>query len=145
MRASTSRVVYCFGLLIATACAVLPEALPSLVAEAPTAAPLTAEIRLARTIHTRLELETAPEANQPALAEKIVLENALRDLAFADDVAATRRDLILALTNELSGALADRTALSQRFVEGHPERVKADTVITGLTLAINNEVRRNRS
>jgi hypothetical protein len=144
MRASTSRFVYCLGLLVATACAVLPEALPTLVAEAPTAAPLTTEVRLARTIHDRLELETAAAPSQPLLAEKIVLENALRELAFADDAVATRRDLILALTNELSGALADRTALSERFVEGHPERVKADAVITGLTAAINSEVRRNR-
>lgn len=145
MRASTSRIVYCFGLLVATACAVLPEALPTLVAEAPAASPLTTEVRLARTIHDRLELQTALAPSEPALTEKIVLENALRELAFADDVATTRRDLILALTNELSGALAERTALSERFVEGHPERVKADVVITGLTAAINGEVRRNRS
>ena len=58
----------------------------------------------------------------------------------ADDVASTRRDLIYALTDELSDALAER----EQVAETHPARAKADAVVTGLTAAINTEVRRNR-
>ena len=106
MRASTSRFVYCLGLLAVTACAVLPEALPNLIA--PThaeAAPLTTETRLAQAIRGRVELSTAVKADDPVMMEAVATEAALRDLAFADDVATTRRELIYALTNELSDAL----------------------------------------
>ena len=74
------------------------------------------------------------------MIEAVATETALRDLAFADDVASTRRDLIYALTDELSDALAER----EQVAETHPARAKADAVVTGLTAAINTEVRRNR-
>ena len=145
MRASTSRFVYCLGLLAVTACAVLPEALPNLIA--PThaeAAPLTTETRLAQAIRGRVELSTAVKADDPVMMEAVATEAALRDLAFADDVATTRRELIYALSNELSDALADREQASTRYEATHPELLKADAVVTGLTAAINREVHRNR-
>ena len=141
MRAPTSRLVYCLGLLAVTACAVLPEAPPGAMAashqEAP---PLTTEMRLAHAIRGRVELATAVAAEDPSMIEAVATETALRDLAFADDVASTRRDLIYALTDELSDALAER----EQVAETHPARAKADAVVTGLTAAINTEVRRNR-
>lgn len=145
MRASTSRFVYCLGLLTVTACAVLPEALPNLVA--PThaeAAPLTTETRLAQAIRGRVELATAVKADDPVMIEAIATETALRDLAFSDDVATTRRELIYALSDELSDALADREQAASRYEPTDPELVKADAVVTGLTAAINREVHRNR-
>ena len=141
MRASTSRFVYCLGLLAVTACAVLPEALPgAMAASHQEATPLTTEMRLAHAIRGRVELATAVAAEVPSMIEAVATETALRDLAFADDVASTRRDLIYALTDELSDALAER----EQVAETHPARAKADAVVTGLTAAINTEVRRNR-
>ena len=141
MRASTSRFVYCLGLLAVTACAVLPEALPgSMAASHQEATPLTTEMRLAHAIPGPVELATAVAAEDPSMIEAVATETALRDLAFADDVASTRRDLIYALTDELSDALAER----EQVAETHPARAKADAVVTGLTAAINTEVRRNR-
>ncbi|MDP3492442.1 MAG: hypothetical protein Q8R82_04970 [Hyphomonadaceae bacterium] len=145
MRASTSRFVYCLGLLAVTACAVLPEAIPMLGSPTHTeAAPLTTEIRLAQAIRGRVELAAAVTPDDPTMVEAVATEAALRDLAFSDDVAATRRDLIYALSDELSDALADREQASTRLDAAHPELVKADAVVTGLTAAINREVHRNR-
>ena len=141
MRASTSRFVYCLGLLAVTACAVLPEALPSVMAASHTEAnPLTTEMRLAQAIRGRVELAANVPLEDPSMVEAIATETALRDLAFADDAVSTRRDLIYALTDELSDALAER----EHVAETHPARAKADAVVTGLTAAINTEVRRNR-
>jgi hypothetical protein len=144
MRASTSRLVYCIGLFVVTACAVLPEAMHVTVENAADAKPLTAETRLAHTIRDRIELSAVYEPGHPKLQEAAATEVALRELAFSDDTGATRRELIAALANELSDAMATRSA-----IEGHPdapraERVKADAVVSGLTAAINTEVRRNR-
>src|SRR5690242_2015910 len=102
MKASTSRFIYCVGLLTVTACAVLPEAMRAPVASTKEAAPLSAEARLAHTIRNRIELTAAYGAEHPKLQETAVTEAALRDLAFSDDIASTRRSLILALTGELS-------------------------------------------
>ncbi len=145
MRASTSRFVYCLGLLVVTACALLPEAIPGAVATgAARAVPLTTEVRLAQAIRGRVELAAAVTPDDPSMREAVATEAALRNLAFADDVAATRRDLIYALTNELSDALSDREQISARYEGAHAERVKADAVVLGLTAAINSEVHRNR-
>lgn len=143
MRASTSRLVYCLGLLAVTACAVLPETLSAAVTETPAATPLTAEVRLAHAIRDRVELTISRPAGDPGVVEASATETALRDLAFADDVSATRKQLISALANELSMALATRSTLSTRDA-ADPELVKADAVVSGLTAAINAEVRRNR-
>ena len=142
MRASTSRLVYCVGLLVATACAVLPEAMNAPVGTASSAAPLSAEARLAHTIRDRIELAAVYGEDHPKLQETATTEAALRELAFSDDVAATRRELIAALANELSDALANRSKLAAEAAE--PELVKADAVVSGLTAAINTEVHRNR-
>ncbi len=147
MRASTSRLVYCIGLLVVTACAVLPEAMNAPVGAASTAAPLSAEARLAHTIRDRIELTAVYGEGHPRLQETATTEAALRELAFSDDIAATRRDLISALANELSDALANRSKLAAEAAEPElikPELIKADAVVSGLTAAINTEVHRNR-
>jgi hypothetical protein len=145
MRASTSRFVYCLGLLVVTACALLPEAIPGAVATGGArAVPLTTEVRLAHAIRGRVELTAVATPDDPTVRQAVATETALRDLAFADDAVATRRDLIYALTDELSDALSDREQISARHDDAHPERVKADAVVLGLTAAINSEVHRNR-
>lgn len=145
MRASTSRFVYCVGLLALTACAVLPETmLPTTIAPQAMAKPETVEKRLAEAIRGRVELATSVAPTDPSLQNAVATETALRSIAFSDDVASARRELIYALTDELSDALADREQAAVGHEASHPEVVKADAVITGLTAAINTEVHRNR-
>jgi hypothetical protein len=143
MRASTSRLVYCIGLLVVTACAVLPEAMHATVETATDAKPLSAEARLAHTIRDRIELSAVYGPEHPKLQETATTEAALRELAFADDVGATRRELISALANELSDALATRSKLTTSEASD-TDLVKANAVVSGLTAAINTEVHRNR-
>jgi len=144
MRASTSRFIYCLGLLAVTACAVLPETLPAPVAAVATASPQTTEVRLAKAIRDRIEQQATHDAADPSLFEAVATEAALRELAFADDIVSTRHDLITALASELSNAMGERSKLAARFGEAAPHLERADAVITGLTVAINSEVRRNR-
>ena len=145
MRASTSRFVYCVGLLALTACAVLPEnLLPTPIAQHESAKPATVEERLAEAIRGRVELATSVSPSDPSFQTALANETALRSIAFSDDVASARRELISALTNELSDALADREAVTAGHDASHPEVVKANAVVTGLTAAINTEVHRNR-
>ena len=145
MRASTSRFVYCIGLLTVTACAVLPEKLlPTQFAHQETAKPISAEVRLAEAIRGRVELATSVAATDPTLQNAFATETALRSIAFSDDAASARRELIYALTNELSDALAEREEAAAGHEASHPEVVKADAVVTGLTAAINTEVHRNK-
>lgn len=145
MRASTSRVVYCLGLLVLTAGALLPQAAPATVVPvAAKAAPLTTEVRLAQAIRGRVELGATVTPDDPSLREAVATETALRSLAFSGDTATTRRELISALTNELSDALSDRELISTRYDGAHPDLAKANAVVLGLTAAINSEVHRNR-
>jgi len=145
MRASTYRFIYCVGLLAVTACAVLPETLllaPTV--QHATAKPETVEKRLAVAIRGRVELATSVAPTDPSLQHAVATETALRSIAFSDDATAARRELIYALTDELSDALADREQLAAGHEATHPEVVKANAVVTGLTAAINTEVHRNR-
>lgn len=145
MRASTSRVVYCLGLLVLTASALLPQAAPATMATGATrAVPLTTEVRLAQAIRGRVELGATVTPDDPGLREAVATETALRNLAFADDVTTTRRELISALTDQLSDALSDRELISAHYDGAHPDIAKADAVVLGLTAAINSEVHRNR-
>lgn len=145
MRASTSRFVYSVGLLALTAFAVLPETLlPSSVAPATSAKPATVEQRLAEAIRGRVELATSVAPTDPTLQTAVANETALRSIAFSDDAASARRELIYALADQLSDALAVREEAAAGHEASHPEVVKADAVVTGLTAAINTEVHRNR-
>lgn len=141
MRASTSRVVYCAGLLLATACAVLPKSAPAPVAETSRASPQSVEARLAHSIRDRIELAATFGNSHPRLAEAALTEAALRKLAFAGNIAEARHQLILALADELADALANRSRLAGQTDAS--DRTRADAVVSGLTAAINAEVHRN--
>ena len=108
------------------------------------AAPLMAEERLAHSIRERIELETTLPARHPELTNAAATETALRELAFADDPATSRTQLINALADELSGALAERGRLAADGAD-RKRHAQVQTVITRLIAAINSEVHRNRA
>lgn len=142
LKASTSRLVYCIGLFALTACAVLPVPVAETTMAQSTSAPLSAEERLARSIRDRIELEATLPAAHADLVNAVATEDALRSLAFADDAASSRADLIAALADHLSAALADRSELSANADKA--VSVRTEKVISGLLGAINTEVHRNR-
>jgi hypothetical protein len=142
LKASTSRLVYCIGLFALTACAVLPVPVPETSMAVSTSAPLSAEERLARSIRDRIELEVTLPAAHADLVNAVATEDALRTLAFADDAASSRADLIAALADHLSAALADRSELPADADKA--VSVRTEKVISGLLGAINTEVHRNR-
>jgi|JI7StandDraft_1071085.scaffolds.fasta_scaffold07689_4 hypothetical protein len=141
MRASTSRIIYCIGLFSLTACAVLPVPSISPVAAVSVAAPMKVEVRLAQSIRERIELEATLPARHPGIVNAIATEDALRDLAFAGEGAASRTELIAALADELSAALAERG----RVAADAEQQSHVENVISGLIGAINSEVHRNRA
>ncbi len=144
MRASTSRTVYCIGLFMLTACAVLPAPVPTVNTAIATSAPLAVEERLAQSIRQRIELEVTLPPGDDSLANVAATETALRSLAFADDPAASRKELIAALADELSGALAERGRLSAGGAD-KKRQAQVEAVITRLIAAINSEVHRNHA
>lgn len=140
MRASTSRIIYCIGLFSLTACAVLPVPTVAPVAAVTAAAPMKVEVRLAQSIRERIELEASLPAEHPGVVNALATEDALRQLAFADDGAGSRTELIAALADELSAALASRSSVAADA----KQHDHVETVISGLVGAINSEVHRNR-
>ena len=70
-----------------------------------------------------------------------VIARALRDAGMAGDPARFHRDLIRALSNELADARQESRELEARYGARHPEMLRAETVVTALTSAINAEVR----
>jgi len=142
LKASTSRLIYCIGLFALTACAVLPAPVPETTMAVSTAAPLSVEARLAQTIRERIELEATLPATHADVANVAATEEALRSLAFAENPAASRSDLIAALADHLSAALADRSELQDSADKA--VSVRTEKVISGLIGAINSEVHRNR-
>ncbi len=146
MRASTSRIIYCAGLFALTACALLPvpATAPDPTTGVAVAAPIKVEVRLAQTIRERIELETSLPARHPELVSAAATEEALRSLAFAHDPAASRTELIAALADQLSSALAERGRLAAQSSDGE-RRAQVETVIAALIGAINAEVHSTRA
>lgn len=144
LKASTSRMIYCIGLFALTACAVLPAPVPETTMAVSTAAPLPVEVRLAQTIRERIELEATLPDTHADLINAVATEDALRSLAFADDQTASRADLIAALADQLSAALADRSRLPAEAAADSAVKVRTEKVISGLIGAINSEVHRSR-
>ena len=134
MKSLTARWVYCGVLLMSAACAVLPEKL-AVSNEAPVAivAPPTPEEQLANIVRERVELAAAHTARHPAVIQTISTEEGLRQAAAAANPEHFHRDLVRALSNELTDALADRRA--------HPDLAKSEAAVTGLLAAINAEMR----
>lgn len=143
MRASTARTIFCIGLFTLTACAVLPVPTTDPVAAQSSAVPMNVEVRLAQSIRDRIELEASLPARHPELASATATEQALRSLAFADDVATSRTELIAALADQLSGALAERGRLAAETADA-ARQAQVEIVISALIGAINAEVHSNR-
>jgi hypothetical protein len=99
------------------------------------------EVRLAQAMRHTIEVEIAYGSRHPDFVEAKGIETALRDLAFADNARATRAELIDALADELSDALADRSALPATDTR----KPGADALVKQLTGAINREVHQNRA
>jgi uncharacterized protein involved in exopolysaccharide biosynthesis len=141
MNSLMARWIFCTGLCLLTACAVLPE--PSApVVEAPAAVPsITLEKKLARVMRERAELAVRYGPQHPAMIEAAAAETVLRNAALAADPEHFRRGLIRALGNELADALRDRSEAAIRYGALHPEMRRAESVVTALTAAVNAEVR----
>jgi uncharacterized protein involved in exopolysaccharide biosynthesis len=141
MNSLTARWIFCAGLLVLAACAVLPEP-PKQAAAAPAAEiALTTEMKLARVMRERAELSLRYGELHPAMIQAAAAESALRDAGLAADPARFHRDLIRALSNELADARQESRELSTRYGASHPEMLRAETVVASLTSALNAEVR----
>jgi uncharacterized protein involved in exopolysaccharide biosynthesis len=141
MNPLTARWIFCVGLCLLAACAVLPEP-PRQAAAAPTVqATLTTEAKLARVMRERAELSLRYGEQHPAMIEAAAAESALREAGLAADPARFHRDLIHALSNELADARQESRGLEARYGAGHAEMLRAQTVVAALTSAINAEVR----
>jgi len=151
MRPITARVIYSACLCSLAACAALPEAqLAAPLAHLPPVQPSLHQpqgmaVDLALAMRRHVEAEQTYGLGHPEVATAAVAEASLRDSLAVANPEAFERDLISALSYELANARQDRTALSARYGEGHPETLKADAVVMSLTAAINAEVRRAKS
>src|SRR5262245_25338445 len=112
MKPLTARWIFCVGLCLLTACAVLPEPDAPVAAAAETPVSMTTEVKLARVIRERADLATRYGAGHPATIEAAAAETALRDAALAADPQQFHRNLIRALGDELADALHDRGELA---------------------------------
>jgi uncharacterized protein involved in exopolysaccharide biosynthesis len=140
MNPLTARWIFCVGLFVLAACAVLPEPAKQAAAAPAAEITMTTEMKLARVVRERAELSTRYGERHPAMIEAAAAESALREAASIDDRSQYRRALIRALSEELSDALQDRRELSVQYGEAHPRMRTVQVVIFALTAAINAEV-----
>ena len=101
----------------------------------------SAELRLAKAIHARINVEAEGQVPTEQLYQLAAEEIGLRQLAFADDADGARVELIDSLANELSAAMLQRSEIAARAGENAPEQRKMEEVVRALTAAINAEVR----
>lgn len=141
MNSRTARWIYCAGLFFVTACAVLPETLAPAAPAVVAVAPPTPEQQLAHVMRERIESKRRYGDKHPASVEASAAEQTLRDFALSANPDHFHRDLLRALTNELSDALAGRTAASLKYGAKHPEYQKAEFAVSGLMSVINVEMR----
>lgn len=141
MKGTSAKIVYAIGLFILAACAVIPRPSTHMLTAELVTTPLSTEGRLARAISERIAIEASDAMHDYRLDELTAEIAGLRYLAFEDDAEGARSELIDALAEELSAALAYRAHLSARGGEGDSVTA-ADRHIRGLTAAINAEVRR---
>jgi uncharacterized protein involved in exopolysaccharide biosynthesis len=102
---------------------------------------MATEVKLARVMRERAELSAVYGERHPAMIEAAAAEMSLRDAGLASDPEHFHRDLIHALSNELASARRESRELAVRYGVRHPEMLRAETVVTALTSAINAEVR----
>lgn len=141
MNPLTARWIFCVGLCLLAACAVLPEPSKQAVAAPVAQIAMTTEMKLARVMHERAELSVLYGELHPAMVDAAAAESALRDAGLAADPAHFHRDLIHALGNELANARQESRQLAARYGVRHPAMLRAETAVTALTSAINAEVR----
>jgi hypothetical protein len=150
MRPITARIIYCVCLCSLAACAALPEVQvassePMLSAQHVAHQPTGMAVDLAVAMRRHAEAEQTYGAGHAEVTTAAAAEISLRDSLQLANPQTFERELISALSYELANARQDRTALSTRYGEGHPEAMKADAVVMALTAAINVEVRRAKS
>lgn len=141
MSGTAAKIVYCIGLMFLAVCAVVPAPRAPVVTAQVVSTPMSTEGRLAKAIHQRINIEAAGQLNDYRIDELIAEESGLRQLAFADDAAGAREELIDSLADELSAAMVERDAITVRFEKTHPDALKMNAVVRALTAAINAEVR----
>lgn len=135
-----SKLAYCAMLMVlAVFVAMPPQVRPVIVAEA-VSAPMSTEGRLAKAIHERISIQAFGETPVRRLTQLAAEEEGLRQLAFADDAAGAREELIDSLADELSAAMLQRSEIAARTGQG-AESDKMEEVVRALTAAINAEVR----
>lgn len=141
MKGTSAKIVYAVGLFFLAACAVIPRPATHIVTAELVSTPLSTEGRLARAISQRIALEASGAIHDYRLDELSAEIAGLRRLAFEDDAEGARAELIDALADQLSAALAWRGDLATR--DSNADALgAADRHIRGLTAAINAEVRR---
>lgn len=140
MTSAFSKFVFSGIVMVLAVLAAMPRhvVMQYIPAEAAEAAP-SAEIRLAKAIHARINVEAEGQVPTEQLYQLAAEEHGLRQLAFADDAKSARADLIDYLADELSAAMLQRSAVAPE--SNDPERLKMDAVVRALTAAINAEVR----
>jgi len=140
MNRTGARIAYCVGLFLLTACAVIPPpAAPTIIAVPVVAAQSTGD-KLASAMHQRIAIEASGAVHDVRLTELASEIAGLRRVAFEDDRKGARIELIDALADELSAAMARRSAISDQFGASHPNTGVANEIIRSLTAAINAEV-----
>ena len=141
MNPLTARWIFCVGLLLLTACAVLPEP-PKQAIDVPVAQnTMTTEVKLARVVRERAKLSVRYGESHPAMIEAAAAETALRHAGLAADPGRFHRDLIHALSDELANARQESRELAISYGARHPEMLRAEAAVIALTSAINAEVR----
>lgn len=140
MNRTSAQIAYCIGLLVLTACAVIPPPPKPAIVARPVIAAQSTEERLAAAMHQRIAIEASGAVHDFRLTELASEIAGLRRMAFEDDSKDARIELIDALADELSAAMARRSAISDAFGADHPELGIADAIVRSLTAAINVEV-----
>src|ERR1700754_4108653 len=115
MNPLTARWIYCLGLFVLTACAVLPEPAQQATSASVAQPVLTNEEKLARVMRERAELSLRYGEGHPASIEAAAAETALRDAGLAADPARFHRALIHALSSELADARQESRELATRY------------------------------
>jgi uncharacterized protein involved in exopolysaccharide biosynthesis len=145
MNPLAARVIFCVGLCLLAACAALPEAIPvetPHVAVAPAPQPSVAQ-QLAAATRDRIEAMHLYAPRHPDVAKAQATEATLRSYAQSlSESESVRSEIVTAMSNELTAALARRAATATRYGPTHPEMVVAEALVRELTVALNLEVRR---
>ncbi len=141
MTGTPAKIAYCICLFVLAACAVIPRPASTQITAVPVAAAYSTENRLADAIHARIAIEASGELHDYRIDELAGQIEGLRRIAFEDDAHGARIELIGALADELSAAMARRQQLADHFGDNHPDTGIADAIIRSLTAAINAEVR----